>query len=436
MKIGVVIHGPEVVDEGEAEEAVKRLKAANAGFKVEAALGGITGKTAVVDAGLRRLIDISKDLRPSEVVRDFVARGIDFVVLVNRAKTSESGFRLGEGILRNFFETGGTGGTGGTKGGATATAKISFLQLEFCGRRILRWVVKPGDEEVCKRLTRVFSEFRVEEVAESKHELGSRSRSRCRRDARSGLVYREIRGVSPGEKIVVDGVVVGVASQANAVTLVAREGRLVEILGGTLIKHNLEKLPSLDLEREMVKTASVIRRTRPRRRGKKEKSKGGKRKKKACFFYTVEGIFPRLVGRGAGAGAEAGAEEAEVAVAVTVGDDTTSIAGDILKRFGVRLIGITDGDADGLIDGIKTGALEEYEKFLPPGSVVVRLKPETDDLVGQRVKAEIFKGGEEIELEGVGEEEVARWFEELKRRVLELAGEEVVGVLSSSTYEG
>ncbi|MCK4476330.1 MAG: hypothetical protein KAU16_06345, partial [Methanophagales archaeon] len=75
--LGLLIHGPEVIDEGEAEEAIGTLK--EAGFEVEAALGGITGKTAVIDAGMRHVIDISKDMKPSEVVEDFVERGVDFI---------------------------------------------------------------------------------------------------------------------------------------------------------------------------------------------------------------------------------------------------------------------------------------------------------------------------------------------------------------------
>lgn len=101
--IGLLIHGPEVIDEGEAGEAIKTLIDA-AGFEVEAALGGITGKTAVIDAGMQHVIDISRDMRPSEVMEDFVERDVNFILLVNHAKTEESGFMLGEGILRRFFD--------------------------------------------------------------------------------------------------------------------------------------------------------------------------------------------------------------------------------------------------------------------------------------------------------------------------------------------
>jgi len=395
--IGLLVHGPEILDEGEAEEVIETLN--EAGFELEAALGGISGKTAVIDADMQHVIDISKDMKPSEVVDDFLKRGIDFIVLVNHAKTEESGFVLGEGILRNFLRRG------------RAKENLSFVQLEYSSKIIIRWLVKPGDENTYGKIMSAHNEFT--EKAPNKLE------ARCRKDL--DLAYREIRGVHPGEKIVVDGVIIGTVSDEsrnNSVTLVAKEGKLVKVLGGTLIEHNLEKLPPLDIEKEMIKTARVIRRTKPKRVERDGMSKKGKEKKIACFFYTVETLFPMLE-----------RTDAAVEVAVTIGDDTTGIAGDILKRFGIRMIGITDGDADGLIAGIESGTLDEYAKFLPPDSLIIRLKPEMDDVIGKKVKEAIFKGGDEIELEG----EVEAQFEELKHRIFDLAKGDIIGVLSSST---
>ncbi len=389
--LAVLIHGPEVIDEGETGEALARLR--KAGFEVEAALGGITGKTAVIDAGLQHTIDISKDMKPSEVIKYFLKRDLVFIVLVNHAKTETSGFMLGEGILRNFVDSGG------------ATENLSFVQLEYRSRIIIRWRVNAEDEAVFKDITGLFTEFEVREP----YKLESRSKKE------SDLVYRELKGVHPGEKIVVDGVIVGMASRGDSVTLVARDGQLVDIQGGTLIQHNLVKLPPLDLENELIKTASVIRRTKPKFIG--DGSRKGTEKKVAGFFYTVEPLFPKIE-----------SQDADIAVAVIIGDDTTCIAGDILKRFGIRMIGITDGDADGLIEGIKSGALDEYAKFMPADSMIIRLKPERDDIVGEKIKAEIFMGGEELELDG----DVEKHFEDLKLRILAIAKADIIGVLSSS----
>ena len=58
--------------------------------------------------------------------------------------------------------------------------------------------------------------------------------------------------------------------------------------------------------------------------------------------------------------------------AITVGDDTTSICGDILSRAGIPIVGITDGDGDGLYTGAR-----EVE-----GSRVLRLNNASDDDIG------------------------------------------------------
>jgi len=398
--LGLLVHGPEVIDEGEVEKALEMLK--NAGFDVKAALGGITGKTAVIDAGMRHVIDISKDMKPSEVMADFVKRGLDFILLVNHAKTEESGSVLGEGILKNFI----------TKGGVKE--KLSFVQVEYCSRIIIPWLVKPGDEDIYRAILGFFADFK---------EKGPRKlETRCKKEA--DFMYREIRGVHPGEKIVVDGVIIGTVSSEcinNSITLVAKEGKLVEIMGGTMIKHNLEKLPPLDLGKEMIKTASVIRRTRPKVTGRVEGSTEGKKKRKiACFFSTVEHLFPKIE-----------ETDADIKVAITIGDDTTSIAGDILKRFGIRMIGLTDGDADCVIEGLESGALEEYTKFLPPNSMIIRLKPERDDIIGKRIREEIFNNTDELELEG----DLEKQFEELKYHILELSKEDIIDIVSSPRPE-
>ena len=92
MKIGLVIHGPEVIDSGEAIKVIEKLSSMG---KVEAKLGGTMGKTAVLDAGLEDLIDISQHLKPSACVECFFKTS-DLVCLLNRGKTIETGKAFGK----------------------------------------------------------------------------------------------------------------------------------------------------------------------------------------------------------------------------------------------------------------------------------------------------------------------------------------------------
>jgi hypothetical protein len=75
-------------------------------------------------------------------------------------------------------------------------------------------------------------------------------------------------------------------------------------------------------------------------------------------------------------------------VALTVGDDTTAIAGDILARLGIAVVGIVDGDIDRLAQSLT----------ILPGSVIIRVEPGYDDIVGRRVRDEVFEGKERIDI--------------------------------------
>jgi hypothetical protein len=67
-----------------------------------------------------------------------------------------------------------------------------------------------------------------------------------------------------------------------------------------------------------------------------------------------------------------------------VGDDTTRVSGYILKRFGIPLIGIIDGDKDGVIKG---------ESFYS-GSILFEVNG--DDIAGDKIFSEFFKKNQSI----------------------------------------
>ncbi|MGZ7135289.1 MAG: DUF2117 domain-containing protein, partial [Methanobacterium sp.] len=80
MKIGVVVHGPYIVDSGFAERILNLLEDYG---EVKARLGGTMGRTAVHDAELENVIDISQKLLPSQSIDKFGEEQSDVIFLIN-----------------------------------------------------------------------------------------------------------------------------------------------------------------------------------------------------------------------------------------------------------------------------------------------------------------------------------------------------------------
>ena len=88
MRIGVVVHGPNIIDSGYALELINLLS--NYGV-VSARLGGTMGRTAVIDASLENLIDIKKKLVPSDSLKMFHDDDADVIFLLNYGKSDVTG---------------------------------------------------------------------------------------------------------------------------------------------------------------------------------------------------------------------------------------------------------------------------------------------------------------------------------------------------------
>jgi hypothetical protein len=69
----------------------------------------------------------------------------------------------------------------------------------------------------------------------------------------------------------------------------------------------------------------------------------------------------------------------KISAVITVGDDTTTICGDILARFNIKIIGITDGDRD---DILKNPIIAE-------GSNIFLIKNCKDDDVGKMLEEQL-----------------------------------------------
>jgi len=342
MKIGVVVHGPYIVDSDHAKKILNLLQDYG---EVKARLGGTMGRTAVLDAHLEERIDISQKLLPSKSIDRFVQDKYDVVFLINYGKSSVTGHAFGFKVW------------------SRCKNDPPLIQIERPGEAdgsIISWDSSLNEfaNMIAKRLN-----LNVIDPEEIKTKLMKNDISRT---------HRKIAGVSPDENIFVNGIVIG-KSTSTDVTLVAEDGIITEIIGGVLKEHGVEKLGKVDLTKVIIKTG-LLRRSEVTPRVLRS-SKNNNKFNIAFLNHAAEDIY-RLK---------------DVDVVVTIGDDTTLVAGDILYRFGVPIIGITDGDIDKVVEkGFKAGE-----------SLIIELESGLDDAIGEKIFHELFNGDEIIEIENI-----------------------------------
>ncbi len=360
MRIGIILHGPEIVDVGSAKQVIELFKQEH---EIIAKLGGTMGRTAVIDAGLEDVIDISEGRTPSETILSIKNR-IDLAILLNHGKTLNTG--------RHF--------------GAIVASKIHCFPLVHierpdCDGRIIYY------EPQAKRC----AEY-VKSILHGTYDLPIEPGKPAPFSVRSEgeLVIRRVSGAFCGENIRLDGIVIGEVMRPEP-EIVCREGNIVELRGINIKPHGLEKLKNrqIDLFTAKVKTGN-IRRSLHEPRIKKVNH--GERI--AIIDHCAESTFELVK---------------EVGMVITVGDDTTTIAADILARLGIPVVGIVDGDMDGVL----------VNTVVPAGSVIIRVKPGFDDIVGREVFEELMGSRQEISMER----------SELLARILALAEKYVVDVV-------
>ena len=359
LRIGVVIHGPLVIDSGRAGRLLEILSGMG---EVHPVLGGTMGRAAVIDAGLEDLIDISRSLKPGESILALNS-SCDVVLLVNEGKSIETGLAFG----RLVFE-------------GLPVLEKPLYQLEFAGGCSLI------------RLNNAFHPF-FNELGQVLDASVVQSTPAARNlVTENGITRRPVFGARPGESVIVNGIVIGKALSDNVV-IVSSGGKITGLDGGRLKPHGIEKLEHVDLISAIVRSGVFLRDAVTTPRVLEHKASGYA----VIIDHSAENTFEI-------------AKDADMAV--VVGDDTTAVAGDLLTRLGIPMIGITDGDRDGIT----------HHAHVPPGSVVIRLSPGNDDIVGCRVHEEIFGGRSRMEIGDAG-------FDGVLGGVLGLAGglvEEVV----------
>ena len=370
MKIGVVIHGPEVIDSGQTKAILDILSAKG---EVTARLGGTMGRTAVIDAGLENIIDTTQRLKPSESICK-LSETSDVVFLLNHGKTIETGRAFGSMVISNLPDM--------------DNKPLVHIERPGCeDGEIISW-----NTSACTYAMKMSS---VLGMKISKQSMFTIKPIQIETDGQR--IIRKISGVHVGENILVNGVVIGKA-ESKDIGIVVENGFVTSIEGGTVKVHGIEKLHDyennipIDIRTVWVKSGSLRRSDYTPRIGRGSGSDVGIGGKVVMIDHAAEHCFELADG---------------AQLAVTVGDDTTSIAGDILYRLGIPIIGITDGDFDGL----------SHNTHIYPGSTILHLKSGYDDVVGRRISEELF--GEKNAV-------IVDTYEALERRVMDIAGDSII----------
>jgi hypothetical protein len=276
-------------------------------------VAGVMGRTAAAESGLPVFYDGRK---PSDILEEYSSQK---AILVHRAKNSTSAQRFGSII-------------------ASRLASHALLFIEPAARQILIW----GRKE--DMLTVWLSEqtgflFQAGEP----HKIYPPG-VRC------------IGGCLPGEPVFVNGVIIGYATAEEAV-IELQGGQIVGISGIEMKDHGVEKLMRTGF-RDLVTAwckSGYIRNTYP-----KTGNRGMKRGMIGVIDHVATSCYEYL--------------RPDICGLLTIGDDTTSICGHIGCFKGIPVLGITDGDLDGIIP---EGCAE--------GSVILQATHERDDDLGKEI---------------------------------------------------
>lgn len=386
MDIGIVVHGPNIVDSGYALRIINFLSEfAN----VSCRLGGTMGRTAVIDAALEDTIDISKKLVPSDSLSLFADEGIDAIFLLNYGKSSTTGHVFGYKVFHHYMDK-------------NFNEDIPVIQIERPGEvdgSIVIWNLPFKSKDIDVIVDKIKEEFNIIEVSttliKEKHfnvkdtDESTDFKSENHHN-NSKKISREIHGVSPGENILVNGTVIG-KSKSSQLSLVAVDGVIVEIIGGDIKKHGVDKLGKIDLNKAIVKTG-LLRRSEVEPRVIKHKY--GENQLNIGFIdHAAEDVYALK----------------NMDLIITVGDDTTLLASDILFRFEIPIIGITDGDLDKLVE----------KGYQSNDSIIFQLEEGNDDILGSKIYKEIFNCKNYFTLNS-DSNDLNQIIDELKEEIIEI----------------
>ncbi|MDM7920082.1 MAG: DUF2117 domain-containing protein [Methanosarcina sp.] len=362
MQIGIVIHNLQLMDSPQTVKNILTLLSRE--NCINACLCGTLGKVAAIDAGLENMIELDQVLKPSACIESLF-RSNDLVCLLNHGRELETGRTFGRIVVSHIKNP----------------EEKPLIQIERPGcldGELIPW--NGAADPYVKKL----SDLLKLKISQPPLPVNSIEVSKQGRQ-----VLRRI-STFPGANIMVEGIVVGKATSSE-VAIMSEDGFLTSMEGGIIKKqgieilHKYEERVPVDLSTAWVKTASSRRNPGVFENQLENKNKGIKKSislKKSFLPENVADNRTRVIL--IDHCAERSLEMLEGAdFAITVGDDTTEIAGSILSRFGIPVLGVTDGDCDELATAVKYAS----------GSLVLHLKTGKDDELGKNIRENFFSGG-------------------------------------------
>ena len=347
LNIGVIVHGPGIIDSGCAIKIIDILSKLG---NVSCRLGGTMGRTAVIDASLEDVIDISQKLLPSQSIR-LMARDNDILFLLNYGKSQVTGHTFGYKVYTN----------------SNTNAKL--IQIERPAEEdgvIISWS-EDIDESFLDEVSRLLN---LPVISSSEAMMLAKKSFGLSFD--DDVTYRRVAGVSSGENIMLNGVIIGKAT-SDDLTIIAWDNKIIDMKGGLIKQHGLEKLGPVDLENAIIKTGLLRKSENITPRIIKQENKSDIT---AVYLdHAAEDIY----------------QYRNNDVIVSIGDDTTLLSSDILYRFQRPVIGITDGDLDKVVQ----------KAFKSDNSLIIQLEPGHDDIVGKQIFKKIFKNEQIIKITSI-----------------------------------
>ncbi len=322
------MHGPEAVYSGEVGRTLAFLETRG---DTRAYAAGTMCRTAIIDMGLENAIDISRCDLPSRTLSSIPCA---VPVMVNNGKSVESGLAFGDIVA--------------------GRAKRTAVQVERASEKdgvVVLWELEPN--ESASALAHALSahfDLPLKRLRPAREEEGECHAIRC---------------ACPGEPLFANGIFIGLVESPEA-KVHFKDGRIVRLEGVAAKGTGLARLGNIgDVK---FKSGYIRYKAGPARVPPARYGKGRLAVIDHMAFGSLDSVGDDTV------------------CALTVGDDTTEVAGDVLARRGVRVIGITDGDRDGILFGPQKAE----------GSIVLRVRGTTDDEAGAAL-AKAIKGTDTFE---------------------------------------